>query len=622
MEKYTEEQLLELLAKDREAGAEAVWEMYSGLIWRVCARRLQNVEDVKESVNSTFADFCMNWQQYDSSKGTLRNYICTIGDRKAMELYRKNDARHRAEEKAIQGEAEGQVWLEYPSEDGRIEKLEEALKTLSPLDEKILRMKYYDGMTFKEIAAKMELPYDTVKKRGERSLKKLWKILIVALLLAALTGCALRLYRYFRFSEKGGISWDVETPLYELEGEGPSVELNGIRIGIADAVYQDGVLIVKYSGQVAQPMEIEERFQGMVASVITDAYTVPMLPDGGSGGVNNHVRVPGGSINVGIYQWEPFAEGEEISVHIGKLLEGVSWEDAIKVISPEYAEKLDLTEYPLEFTFTLKEVEVQKGNLENLGDVFRFDGGGFLIRKGKEMLKGALVPLYPFDVDADFTVSNRVNGSLTGYRSDESILLRGQNGETYPLTTPIGGQVFDREVKELYFEGSLAGEYTLQIPYLILNSLELPEEQSFLIPEKTDQYQELDLTFQMKDGSKLRITGVTRSTYESVEVDVLADGQIVEQHVEYPEILFDYEIISEEKDPAFYGVRFCVQYEVAGESGAIQTQKASGIMSVGENQSAVRFLWHGGTIQQKVIFRIDEAEFVLEKDYEIPITIE
>ena len=103
---YTEENLLSLLARDREAGAEAAWEMYGGLVWRVCARRLQNIEDVKECVNSTFADFCMRWEQYDPAKGTFRNYICTIADRKAVECYRRNAIRQRAEEKAVREEME------------------------------------------------------------------------------------------------------------------------------------------------------------------------------------------------------------------------------------------------------------------------------------------------------------------------------------------------------------------------------------------------------------------------------------------------------------------------------------------------------------------------------------
>ena len=36
---YTDEELIELICRDREAGAEAVIGQYSGLIRQICARR-------------------------------------------------------------------------------------------------------------------------------------------------------------------------------------------------------------------------------------------------------------------------------------------------------------------------------------------------------------------------------------------------------------------------------------------------------------------------------------------------------------------------------------------------------------------------------------------------------
>ena len=58
-------------------------------------------EDVKECVNSAFADLCLMWERYEEEKGTLRNYLCTIAGRKALERHRKNDARQRAEERGL-----------------------------------------------------------------------------------------------------------------------------------------------------------------------------------------------------------------------------------------------------------------------------------------------------------------------------------------------------------------------------------------------------------------------------------------------------------------------------------------------------------------------------------------
>ena len=138
---YTDEELIELICRDREAGAEAVIGQYSGLIRQICARR-------------------------------------------------------RAEEKVG-----GFRWEEADGGPEGMEDLEEALRKLEPMDREIIREKYYEGLTLKEIAARLNLPYETVKKRSQRSLKKLLKMRMIGLLIAALTGCGIWTSHYFRTAE-------------------------------------------------------------------------------------------------------------------------------------------------------------------------------------------------------------------------------------------------------------------------------------------------------------------------------------------------------------------------------------------------------------------------------------
>lgn len=177
---YADQEILRLLQEDWEEGSLAVVEKYKALLTRVCARRLQDEEDVKECVNSAFADFCLMWERYEEEKGTLRNYLCTIAERKALERHRKNEARQKAEERGARLMTEtmanaGAEWMGMESEERLAEDMDALLKSMSPLDETILRKKYYDGMSYIEISQELAIPYDTVKKRGERGLKKALK---------------------------------------------------------------------------------------------------------------------------------------------------------------------------------------------------------------------------------------------------------------------------------------------------------------------------------------------------------------------------------------------------------------------------------------------------------------
>ena len=71
--------------------------------------------------------------------------------------------------------------------------LERAMSELKEEDREIIRMKYFVGMTIQEIADSLQLPYETVKKRHQRSLARMRLVLIAAmtlLLVLLLAACA------------------------------------------------------------------------------------------------------------------------------------------------------------------------------------------------------------------------------------------------------------------------------------------------------------------------------------------------------------------------------------------------------------------------------------------------
>lgn len=74
-------------------------------------------------------------------------------------------------------ELTGEEFYEFSSDVGERETIQNALKVLDETDEKIVLMYYWEGYSLKEIASILHLPYETVKKRHPRALKKMQKIL-------------------------------------------------------------------------------------------------------------------------------------------------------------------------------------------------------------------------------------------------------------------------------------------------------------------------------------------------------------------------------------------------------------------------------------------------------------
>lgn len=503
--RYTEEEMIVLLENDREEGAAALWEAYSGLIWRICARRLSDPEDIKECVNDTFAAFCLNPRKFDPKKGTLKQYLCAIADHQALDLGRKNERRQRAEEKVreqmVQEKDNRQELL--PEQD-----LEEILSRLEPLDGAILRMKYYDGMSFKEIAAQMELPYETVKKRSQRSMKKLLKFFLLGLLLAALAGCAAILLRRFQFHEGTGFNWDEENPVYGLSGENPSYEKDGFIFTVTDAVYQNGELYVAFF--VSFPSGGEE--ERMRFSGIADYYMegcqgegLTVVPELGT----SHRLLEEGERFLCWFHWKPDESREKLSL---SLRLDPAWEsgEIPEIFFDDEGKEgsYRMTGEAPSFELTLNKLAFEE-ELSVLGVTAEYPGGSLLVRPGHVAGEGSLISLYSLSEREGYAVSPFLTQSSRGTGSGEyrPVYLIDEAGKEYPARA-VSDSTAKLAEKALYIPEASAGKYTLVLPLLCLEGEEETESFDLSLPAADGEEQEINREVSFSGGETVRILRV------------------------------------------------------------------------------------------------------------------
>ena len=178
--------------KNRLPDPAELFRQYGPLIWKIVSAYLDNPDDIQECVNDTFCELYLHSERYDPEKGSYAAFLSAAARNKAIDKYRKNlilssgfpsvsaNPGFRRTPGAVSGTAEKRLALEeFPAPDDMAEKiaqrldLEEAIASLKPKDAELIRMKYFDGMTIREISASLELPYETVKKRHQRALHKL-----------------------------------------------------------------------------------------------------------------------------------------------------------------------------------------------------------------------------------------------------------------------------------------------------------------------------------------------------------------------------------------------------------------------------------------------------------------
>ncbi len=221
--KHTDEEILQLLSDDPDQAMEILVHQYTGLIWSTCSHHLAQTEDVKECVNETFSEFYRSFHRFDPQKGTLSSYLCAIAKHRAVTQYQKNK---EWQDQQSFSRFDPDAVLPPPDIMDSLEQaewrilLKDALTLLSAEDQKILELKYYENMTLQEISDALGLPYETVKKRHQRSIGKLRKALIGLLVLALmgiLGACAYMALRYFGVIPGYGINTQDGVSAYVLE---------------------------------------------------------------------------------------------------------------------------------------------------------------------------------------------------------------------------------------------------------------------------------------------------------------------------------------------------------------------------------------------------------------------
>ena len=252
-EERTEARILALLKKSPREGAEAVIEEYSPLVWHTAAQHLRDPEDIREVVNDVFCTFLTQQDRFDPQKGSLKLWLVRMARTRAINRYRKNT--RKPETVPLEDVPDQTVPEDQAAE--RMD-LKQALEELSPEEAELIRLKYYHGMTVREIAEAMHLPYETVKKRHQRSLQKL-RILLTAgfilLLAVLLAACAFFILRHFGILPGIGVATEADSVVYSMP-QPTAAEREDGALRVTDAYYMEGTLFLRtevpYRGTIGE----------------------------------------------------------------------------------------------------------------------------------------------------------------------------------------------------------------------------------------------------------------------------------------------------------------------------------------------------------------------------------
>jgi RNA polymerase sigma-70 factor (ECF subfamily) len=158
----------------------AVYDEHADLVYGLARRVTRDEELARDIAQEVFAYFWEHPDRVDLGRGTLRAYLSVLAHRRAVDEVRRHEARSRAETASAPLETEDGPEAQVVAEAARSwrgKRVSELLGTLSAEQREAVRLAYYEGLTYVQVANRLGIPEGTAKYRLRAALAKLRALL-------------------------------------------------------------------------------------------------------------------------------------------------------------------------------------------------------------------------------------------------------------------------------------------------------------------------------------------------------------------------------------------------------------------------------------------------------------
>lgn len=172
--------LLDRIRAGDEGALARVYDLHSALVFGLARRVTRDEQLAGEITQDVFTYLWELPNRVDLTRGSLRSYLAVVTHRRAVDEIRRNERRVRIESSVARLDREegpeAEVVDAAAASWGR-ERLTAALAVLPIEQRKAIELAYYDGLTYKQVAAVLRIPEGTAKSRLRLAIARLRTLL-------------------------------------------------------------------------------------------------------------------------------------------------------------------------------------------------------------------------------------------------------------------------------------------------------------------------------------------------------------------------------------------------------------------------------------------------------------
>ena len=171
----SEDDLILAIRQKNKAGAEALYDMYSGSLYGVIYRIVQHEEIAQDLLQDTFVKIWNSFSSYDPSKGRLFTWMVNVARNLSIDKVRSKDFRNNSRNQDIENTVNFIDEQKNTEINPDVVGVKELMQQLKPEQKSILDLVYFRGYTHVEAAEELGIPLGTVKTRMRMAIMTLRK---------------------------------------------------------------------------------------------------------------------------------------------------------------------------------------------------------------------------------------------------------------------------------------------------------------------------------------------------------------------------------------------------------------------------------------------------------------
>jgi len=151
-----------------------LYDALAALVFGVARRVVRDPSRAEEVTQEVFTEVWRQATRFDPARGSVRTWVLTIAHRRAVDAVRSSQASRAREEQVARREPLEVAWPEEAVVTAaEHEDVRRCLDSLTPLQSQAVRLAYYQGFTYPQVAEMLGRPLPTVKTRMRDGLIRL-----------------------------------------------------------------------------------------------------------------------------------------------------------------------------------------------------------------------------------------------------------------------------------------------------------------------------------------------------------------------------------------------------------------------------------------------------------------